>query len=109
MSALPVPSDAGGVDPQASRFVRIAAVRQMTGLRPINNLSACGCLPFPPPVQLSSRAVDGGYRTWNSGAVHANQLHTRAGMIGTRPPRHPGIVSVSPSRETYVQGCRLPI
>ncbi|MEH0164781.1 AlpA family transcriptional regulator [Paucibacter sp. JuS9] len=57
MSALPVPSDAGGVDPQASRFVRIAAVRQMTGLGRSTIYRLVAACQFPPPVQLSSRAV----------------------------------------------------
>ena len=57
MTSLPVPSNAVGVDTQALCFVRLAAVRQMTGLGRSTIYRLMAVHQFPSPVLLSSRAV----------------------------------------------------
>lgn len=57
MSSLPIPSEATGVSPQASRFVRMPTVRQLTGLGRSTIYRLMATHQFPSPVQLSSRAV----------------------------------------------------
>jgi len=57
MRSHPVPSGPTGLDAQTTRFVRIAAVRQMTGLGRSTIYRLMAIQQFPLPVQLSSRAV----------------------------------------------------
>jgi prophage regulatory protein len=57
MSSPPVPRDAAGVRAQPSRFVRMSAVRQMTGLGRSTIYRLVAAHQFPSPVRLSTRAV----------------------------------------------------
>jgi len=57
MNALPAPSEPGDADPVALRFVRLAAVRRMTGLGRSTIYRLMAAHQFPASVQLSSRAV----------------------------------------------------
>lgn len=57
MSSVRALSVAAGADLQASRFVRMTAVRQMTGLGRSTIYRLMAAQQFPSPVQLSTRAV----------------------------------------------------
>jgi prophage regulatory protein len=57
MSSPPVPRDAAGAYAQPSRFVRMSAVRQMTGLGRSTIYRLVAAQQFPSPVRLSTRAV----------------------------------------------------
>lgn len=57
MTSLPIPSNAAVVGVQASCFVRMTAVRQMTGLGRSTIYRLMALHQFPWPVQLSTRAV----------------------------------------------------
>lgn len=57
MNSLPAPSNAAAADTQAVRFLRMPAVRQMTGLGRSTIYRLIAAREFPVPVQLSSRAV----------------------------------------------------
>ena len=57
MTSNLVPSDTQATDPLVSRFVRLAAVRQMTGLGRSTIYRLMAARQFPASVQLSSRAV----------------------------------------------------
>jgi prophage regulatory protein len=57
MRSLPAPLDIQSPDPIASRFVRLPAVRQMTGRGRSTIYRLMAAQQFPSSVQLSSRAV----------------------------------------------------
>ena len=57
MSSLLAPNETDASDPRASRFLRMAGVRQMTGLGRSTIYRLMAEHQFPSSVQLSSRAV----------------------------------------------------